>query len=821
MLLCCAGSNAQDSQEIYEIGGITVIGNTNTDKELILNRAGLKVGDSITFPSTKVHRAMKALWSMKLFADVQIIKNNTVEDIVFLEIILEEKKRLHDFSFTGVKKVHEEELTKLVNAIVLKGEIVSKSQKLNLTEKIKNFYTEKGYLDVVCDIKENNVEENPNQFDILFQISKGEKVKINHIAFPHSQIVDHRKLRKQMKHTHVIKINPFSTAKLIDEHYEQDKKNLIDYYNSLGYRDARITKDSIYRNEKNELHIDIYIEEGKPYYIGEIAFKGNSIYSDEILAEVLGIQKGDIYNSQILESNIHLNPTGLDISALYMDNGYLFFQVELVETGVVGDAINIQIDIQEGRRATIGKVSISGNTKTKEHIIRRELRTKPGNLFSRADIIRSQREIINLGFFEPEALGINTEVNPQNGTVDIEYIVKEKNSAQIELSGGWGGSNIGPTGSVGLSLNNFSLSKLMQGDLKTLPQGDGQTLSLRAQTNGINLQSYNFSFSEPWLGGKKPNRLNLGGYYTRWTNGEAKSSADFGSLKIAGASLGLGTRLRWPDDNFVSFSTLNFKQITLQNWETDGFTTENGMPITDGVFNDLSFKQSISRSTINHPLFPTGGSRISLTGEFTLPYSLLQKGSQGIDPSAIPSFIEYHKWRLDAEWYKPVVGKLVFKASAKMGLLGTYGKQQSASPFGQFILGGDGLSAQSGGGILAYDLISLRGYDPEELSANTSGGATVFNKFTAELRYPVLTSPGANAWILAFAEAGNSWDSLSSYNPFKLKRSAGLGIRVHVPAFGTLGFDYGIGFDRDNITSGAGLFNNYGKVSIILGTEPD
>ena len=805
----------------YEIGGIEVVGNIATDEELIISIAGLKVGNLITIPGADVYRAMKSLWSLKLFSDVEIVKQKEIGNIIFLEIIVEEKKRLNNYTFQGVKKVHETDLHKLVDNLVLKGAIISKSLEMTLTEKITKFYREKGFLDVVCTLTEKEIEVDPNKFDLLFEISLAKKVKVAEINFPDSEQVNPRLLRKKMEHTHVMNI-PFGSSKLVYDLYEQDKKSVITYYNSLGYRDAKITKDSIYRNEKDRLQIDIHIAEGRQYYIGDIEFSGNAIYTDALLSEVLAMRKGDVFNTEMLNTNIHLNPNGLDISTLYMDNGYLFFNAEVVETGIIGDKINLQINIREGTQATIGKVIITGNSKTKDQVIRRELRTKPGRLFSRSDIIRSQREIVNLGFFVPEELGINTTVNPQDGTVDIEYIVKEKNSTQLELSGGWGGIDIGVTGTLGVSFNNFSLGDLLRGkNLTGIPQGDGQSLSLRAQTNGTDLQSYNFAFSEPWLGGKKPTSLTFGGYYTKRTNSESPKSDAYASLEILGGSVGLGTRLRFPDDNFVSFSSLSIKQFTLNKWEAGGFTDQDGHLVTNGVFTDISFKQNISRSTLNHPIFPTQGSRVSLTGAFTLPYSLLRKSQPGDDFQGIPKLIEYHKWRLNAEWYTPVIGKLIFKASVKAGLLGRYNKKQSTSPFGQFILGGDGLSTQTGSGLLANDLISLRGYDTDELDANKNGSATFFTKYTAELRYPVIQIPQANVYALAFAEAGNSWDSLQDYNPFDLKKSAGLGLRIHLPAFGTIGFDYGIGFDRADTIPGAGLFTNYGKVSIILGTEPE
>ena len=493
----------------------------------------------------------------------------------------------------------------------------------------------------------------------------------------------------------------------------------------------------------------------------------------------------------------------------------------------MGDSIDLELRIFEGPQATIDKVTIAGNDRTHEHVIRRELRTRPGQKFSRTDIVRSQREIVNLGYFNPEALGISTPVNAQRGTVDIEYTVEEKPSDLLELSAGWGGAGRGVIGTLGVSFNNFSLRNILHKETwSPLPQGDGQRLSLRAQTNGRFFQSYNASFTEPWLGGKKPNSFTVAGFLTRVTNGQLSTSVNFQRLTIASLSVGLGTRLKWPDDNFVSNTTLTYQVLNLDNWQTANFGLDDGTFVTDGRFNNISINQTISRSTINEPIFPTSGARFSLSVQLTPPYSVLGNdqsnvgGESGATPQERFRFVEYHKWRFNAEWFTALVGKLTLRASAKIGLLGSYNDDVGVSPFERFVLGGDGLSNQQSN-LLGFDLISLRGYEEEDLPNSGEGGAAVFDKFTVELRYPISLNPSATIFVLAFFEGGNSFNRIREFNPFDVRRSAGLGVRVFLPVFGTLGFDYGLGFDRDDVNPDNGIFNNFGNFNIILGFEPE
>jgi len=789
---------------------------------------GLKVGDQIRIPGNEIPQAIKALWKLRLFTDVQIYKEKSVGDILFLEIIVEERPRYIRHSFKGVKKSKHDDLNGIIAKHLLKGNIVTENAKVNAMEGIKAYFREKGYLDTEANIIETPDEKNVNAVRLVFDIDKKDRVKIYDITFSGNDNIKDKKLRKMMKGTRR-KRRIFSGSKLIKPDYEDDKKKLIAYYNTIGFRDAKIIKDSISRNKKGQLLIDITIDEGNRYFFRNIAWKGNSIYDTPTLAGVLGIEKGDVYNQELLQTRLSFSLDGRDISTLYLDNGYLFFRVDPVETSIVQDSIDLEVRIYEGPQATIDKVSITGNDRTHEHVIRRELRTRPGAKFSRSDIIRSQREIINLGYFNPEALDIQTPVNAQRGTVDINYQVEEKPSDQLELSAGWAGQGRGVIGTLGVSFNNFSLRNIFNKEAwNPLPQGDGQRLSLRAQTSGTRYQSYNMSFTEPWLGGKKPTSFTVSGFFNRLTNGLDKDELNFQGFNILGLSIGLGTRLKFPDDNFISNTTLNLQKLSLNNWR--GFTDADGNNITRGAFYNFSINQTITRTTVNDPIYPRNGSKFSLSTQFTLPYSLLNnKDYSNLSPEDRFKFLEYHKWRFNAEWYTPLIGeKLVLKVAAKIGMIGAYNDDIGLSPFEQFQLGGDGFAQQTGSFYTGVDLISLRGYEVSDLEANRQQlgqnsqtvAAPIFDKFTVELRYPLSLNPSATIFVLAFAEGGNSWRRFSDFNPFDFRRSVGMGLRVFLPMFGTLGVDYGLGFDKENAV-GDGPFAKYGNFNIILGFEPE
>ena len=817
---------------LYEIGGITVVGNNYSDENAIISVSGLKVGKQISIPGADIRSAIRALWKLKLFTDIAIIKEKTAGDLVFLTIKVQEKPRLSRHSYKGVKKTAHDDLNDVVEPFLLKGGIVTDNVIANTRNALLEYYRQEGYLDAEVDIVQITEEKLKNSVRLLIDIDKKDKVKIARISFSGNENVKARKLRGQFENTNQ-RSKIFSKSKLVDEDYEADKKLMINYYNTIGYRDARVAQDSIWRGDDGHLRIHIDIDEGNRYYFRNITWKGNSIHSDERLSEILGIEKGDIYNEELLQTRLSFSLDGRDVSTLYMDDGYLFFNAEPVEVAVDNDSIDLEMRIFEGPQATIDRVIIKGNDRTHEHVIRRELRTRPGQKFSRSDIIRSQREIINLGYFNPENLGINTPVNQQRGTVDIEYTVEERPSDQLELSAGWGGFQ-GLIGTLGVSFNNFSIRNIKdRSTWSPLPQGDGQKLSLRAQTNGQFFQSYNFSFTEPWLGGRKPTSLSLGGFYNK---------NDFtifgnGALSIAQFNIGLGTRLKWPDDNFISQTTFNIQNLTLDDYfgGSTSFFDDAGNIVRDGSFNNFSINQTIVRSSVSDPLFPRSGSKFSLSLQMTLPYSLFSNKDYGeLSVQERFKWLEYHKWRIDGEWYFNLFDKLVLMSGFKTGFLGYYNKDIGAPPFERFVLGGDGFANQQVG-ITGRDLLALRGYEVDEVKARTAeeyrevgqttinsrGDGTVFAKYTLELRYPVSLNPSSTIYAHAFLQAGNTWNGLKEYNPFDVKRSGGLGVRIFLPMFGMLGFDYGIGFDKPWLDPDNTKWTEFGRFSIILGFEPD
>lgn len=817
---------ADPSSSVLEIGAISVSGAKFSDPNAIRTISGLKAGEKIQIPGPKINKAIRGLMNLKLFSNVEIIREKMIGDIIFLEIHVTERPRLLGWSYTGIKKSYHEDLNKEVAPFLLKGGIVTENNKLNSINAIKKFFRSKGYLDATAVARELDYDSTTNQARLVFDIKRNSKVKIQDITFSGNSgnkgsifskkdNLSDRKLRKQMKDTHV-KRKLFSSSKFIEKDYEKDKKAIIKYYNALGYRDATIASDSVWREKDGDVAIHIDISEGNKYYYRNINFKGNTLYSTDQLAKRLGIKKGDVYNQELLESRLNFSLDGTDVSSLYMDDGYLAFRIDPVEKAVSGDSIDLELRVFEGPQFTIDKVVIKGNDRTHEHVIRRELRTRPGAKFSRADLIRSQREIINLGYFNPEAVGVNTPVNQKAGTVDIEYTVEEKPNDQLELSAGYGGYQ-GLIGTLGVTFNNFSARNIFKPETwRPLPQGDGQKLSLRGQTNGRFYQSYNASFTEPWLGGKKPNSFTIGGYYTKFSNIDA-SLKSTGFFSILAGSVGLGTRLKWPDDNFIINGSVNLQRNRLRNYA-------GLFEVATGDFNNLNLKLTLARITVADPIFPREGSKVSLTGQFTPPYSLFNnKNYADLTVQERFRFLEYHKWRLDMEFYKSLVGKLVLKVSSKTGVLGQYNKKVGLIPFERFELGGDGLSNQYSG-ITGKDIISLRGYEVSDIQRGnniSTGGAAVFNKLSLELRYPITLSQSASIFVLGFADGGNAWNSIKDFNPFELKRSAGLGLRVFLPMFGMLGFDYGFGFDKPDLINTGEKWSKFGRFSFILGFEPD
>lgn len=858
----------------YTLAGIKISGTKYLDEQLLISISGLNVGDKLVIPGgDHFSKAIANLWKQNLFANVHIYFTKLEGTNVFIEISVTERPRLSKYYIRGVKKSESDEL--LGKTGLIAGRVWTENVKRTAVEAIEKYYAEKGFQVAKVEVQESKEPSLPNSINVTLVVEKGNKVRINQVNFYGNESVNELKLKKQMKGTKEMtkitlfpekeqgpygtnipitfreylgdmgflsitktrdfldpyfRFKLFSSAKYNEKKYEEDKEKVLEFYNSLGYRDATIVADTLITNSRGNLNVHLKVDEGRKYYFGNIAWRGNTKYSDSILNVILGIQKGDIYNIDVLNKKLgkQLTAEGGDISGLYQDDGYLFFRVEPVETAVYNDTIDFEIRIVEGPQATIKNVTISGNEKTKEHVIRREIRTMPGEKFSRSDLIRSNREIAQLGFFNQEKIGINPVPNPEDGTVDINYTVEEKSSDQLELSAGWGGG-IGLTGTLGVSFNNFSIKNIFnKKSWDPLPTGDGQKLSVRIQSNGRAYQSYNFSFTEPWLGGKKRNSFTVALYKSVFRTGGIDNNgryffSDTNRLKNFGASISLGKQLKWPDDFFTLVYSLNFTQYKLINYRL--FTNE----FDSGTSNNINLKIALSRNSAGpNPIFPTSGSSFLLSGQFTPPYSLWNQ----VDNLSSYKLPEFHKWRLNAEWYIPI-GKpmgadksrqFVLKVAAKYGFMGRYNNKLNFSPFERFQVGDAGLA--NGSYILGYDIIAHRGYpvyensdpkiNPDQQSATQY--FTIFNKYTMELRFPFSTNPSSTIYGSAWFEAANGWYDYKSYNPFRLRRSAGLGARFFLPMFGLLGFDYGVGFDR--LKPGAKL-RDASRFTFMLGFEPE
>lgn len=840
-----------EEKKTFNVGGINIDGAKSRDPNAIKSIAGLREGKQITIPGDDIPKAIKALLRLGLFEDVKIIQEDLKGDLIFLKIILVDRPTLSRYSIEGIPKNKHSDLTTIIDNTISKGSIVTEDLKNLVKLKLEENFVEKGFLDAEVSIGEKKDEIKENAVRLIFKVDKKERVKINNITILSNTKFPDAKLKRKLKNTKV-KGTIFKKSKYVKADYEEDKRNLIQFYNKKGFRDAEVVSDSIWRTVTGDLNIEMKLNEGNQYYFRNISWKGNSKYTSEYLSTVLGIGKGDVYDPELLAQRLSFSMDGRDISSLYLDDGYLFFSVDPVEVAVVGDSIDMEMQIYEGAQATIANVSIIGNDRTHEHVIRRELRTKPGNKFSRSDIMRSQRAVMNLGYFNQETMDIQTPVNQQNGTVDINYVLEERPADQLELSAGYGGQVSGLIGTLGITFNNFSLNNIKdRSTWSPLPQGDGQKLSVRAQSNSRFFRSYNISFTEPWLGGKRPTSLTVGAVHSAFD----RELFGGGNLQITRAFVGLGTQLRWPDDFFSFSSTLTLERIKLDGNGNVFFVEDATSPIgfsdiETGVFNNFSLNLSISRSSVVEPIYPRRGSRVSLSVQLTPPYSLFrednywlfsqsekenliatlnrERGSGNLLTAAEEAdeiflaeqakkfqFLEYHKWRFNAEWYFNIVGKFVIAANMKTGFLGKYNNNIGLSPFERFEVGGDGLSNQANG-INGKDIISLRGYEVDDLEENNIGGGSIFNKFTVEMRYPLSLNPSSSIYAHTFVQGGNTWNRFSDYNPFELQRSAGFGLRVFLPMFGLLGFDYGWGFDK-TLQAGEG----FGQFNIILGFEPE
>ena len=765
----------------YEIAGITIQGITNLDKNAIITLSGLTVGDKIMIPGEEISKAITKLWAQNLFADIQIQVSKILGTNIFLDIVLQELPRLSKFGFKGGSKSEVEKIREKVELV--RGKIVNDNLINNTKHVVKEYFTEKGFLNANVSITQITDTAEVANVILEINIDKGEKIKINEINFKGVTKFKIKKLKRQLKDTKEKSFfRIFKTSKFLDEAFEADLQSIVALYNEKGYRDARIVKKEIVNDSDKLISINLTIEEGLQYHFRDISWLGNTKYDSDYLDQLLGINSGDIYDQKMMNDRLQMSMSGTDISSLYMDDGYLFFNIDPIEILAEKDSIDFEIRIYEGKQATINKVSVTGNTKTNDHVIMREIRTKPGELFRRSDVIRSQEEINRLNYFNPQTLGVTPKPDPQTGNVDIEYTVEEKPSDQIELQGGWGAGRV--VGTFGLTFNNFSLRNFFNKETwSPLPSGDGQRISLRASSNGSFFQNYSFSFTEPWLGGNKPNSLSFTIYQSiqNYSTPTVENRMD-----ITGVNLGLGKRLRWPDDYFSTNQSISFQQYKLTNRQlVPGFS--------NGTSKNITFKSVVSRSSIFDPIFPKAGSQFTLTGHFTPPYSLFNDKDYGsMELAEKYEWLEYFKVKFSSTWYTNPFANLVIKANSEFGFLNSYNKDVGLPPFERFYVGGDGLT---GFAMDGREVIGLRGYANQTVSQHLTAGGSIYSKYYLEMRYPLSLDPSATVYATAFAEAGNAWDSFDKFNPFEVKRSLGFGIRIFMPMFGLLGVDFGHGYD--------------------------
>lgn len=814
----------------YTIQGITISGSEYYDGNSMINISGLRVGDKIKLPGESLGGAIRKIMNQGILEDVKIYATKKAGSDIWLEIRLKERPRLYTLTYKGIRKGEGETISDKIKTY--KGKIITETLKKNVSLAVARHFQEKGFLNVQVNPVVEVDSNMGNNARMVMNIEKGIKVKIKNLVVRGTNSKKLTKtVRRKLKNTKERMPGRFyKTSKFVDKKWEEDKGTLLDAMNKLGYRNFQVLKDSIVKLDDKTIDLYLDVFQGNKFYYRSINFEGNFIYPDSTLREVLGIQKGDVYNTEELSKRLEGNP-GDDLSSVYMDNGYLFYNATPIEARIEKDSIDLVIRISEGKQATINRIILNGNTKTSDKVVLREIRTLPGQKFNKSLIIRTVRELSQIGYFDPEKIDPKPQPQP-DGTVDIVYNVVEKSSDQIELSGGWGGY-IGFIGTLGVTFNNFSLRSLMDiKNLKGIPSGDGQKLSVRFQANGKSFQNYSLVFTEPWFGGKKPNSFSvsfnqsisypyqfarnqaltnpyggygyggglggfgggLGGYGLGGFGGglggfggiggfggvpsvpDSLLNAHFNTSTI---SISLGKRLRWPDDYFSLSNSLSFTRYDVLRYLTFAFP--------EGISNTVAFVSNFSRNSLDNPTFTRSGSSFSLTASITPPFSLWGLGGKN-------KFIEYHKWMFDASWFSPLAGKFVIHTRAHLGFLGSYGNNP-VTTFERFDLGGSGMVQ---GFTFNRDIIGLRGYDDRSIgpSGNYGLGGVAYNKFVLEVRYPISLNPSATIFGLAFAEGGNNFDNIKDYNPFKLYRTAGIGARVFMPAFGLIGIDYGFGFDK-------------------------
>jgi len=778
----------------YVIADVTVSGIEFIQKEVLISLSGLKVGNTVTLPGDEVTDVLKKFWDQGLFADAMISAKQIRNDSVWIDIYLTERSRMSLLQILGIGKSETQDILEKIN--LKRGQQVTDDIMDNTKRIIREHFVEKGFLktEVNISLRDDTIRVNMVQMDIL--VEKNDRIKIDEIIFTGAEEFKTSLLRRKMKETKKVNINIFKASKLVSKAFKEDKKLLVAFFNENGYRDAKIVSDSVAFVEGSDKLLNLYItiEEGNMYHFGDVTWIGNTKYPSELLDAVLGIEKGDVFDQTILDERLFIDEDA--VNGVYLDNGYLFFQLTPVEVSVEEDTIDFEMRIYEGDIALINNVIISGNDRTNEHVVRRELRTLPGDKFSKSELIRTVRELANLGHFDPENIEPNPIPNQADGTVDIEYKLVERATDQLEVSGGYGGGML--VGTVGIRFSNFAASRIFQPKAwRPVPSGDGQTFSLRAQTNGRVYQSYNFSFVEPWFGGKKPNSFSVSGYFSKMNRnpysfyyGGNKDDIKDEYYSVIGATIGLGKRLTWPDDFFTLYNAFSYQRYKVKDYP--------GLFLVDnGHFNNFSFTTTLGRSSQDQIIYPRRGSNISLSLQLTPPYSLFNPGT---DYATLPDdekykWVEYHRWMFKADWFHALLGDLVLMTRMQFGYLAHYNDAIGPSPFEGFDLGGDGLSGYN---LYGRETIAQRGYPNRSLTpvdANGNKSGNVYTKYTLELRYPVSLNPSATIFGLIFLEGGNAWYAIDEFSPFNAKRAAGVGVRAFLPMFGLLGIDWAYGFD--------------------------
>ena len=839
----------------YEIGGIVVDGAKYVDASMLSMIAGLRVGDVISIPGEDISSGIRKIWEQGLFEDVAINATDFVGGKVFLQIVIKEKPRVSRFSFSGIKKSEADEIRNKIN--LSRGDIATEHLLTKTTRIIEDYYYNKGYYNVAIDIEQVADSVRENYVDMHINIDKGQKVRIGQINIIGNEHLSDVQVLTAMKETKergrfdplnplgplvvntvadVFTLHPlraingveeyfydnyrpriFKSSRYLEKSYQEDLNLIIEKYNAKGYRDARIVRDSVYRIDDRNLGIDIVVSEGNRYHYRSINWTGNTKYSSETLNSILGIQPGDVYNKELLDKNLTYSETTLDISSLYMDDGYLFFRADPVEVAVENDSIDLEIRLTEGQQARINNVTLSGNTKTYDHVVLRELYTRPGQLYSRSDVVRSIRELATLGFFNQENITPDVQPNFADNTVDIGYTVEEAAADQIRFSAGYAIGYL--MLEAGLQFSNFSMRNIFNKEAwRPLPMGDGQKLSLSVTTYGRQYLFYNVSFTEPWLGGRKPNSLTASFYQSFYANAYDKTDSRYGYFNMTGGTIGLGRRLTWPDDYFALYQGVNLKRYSLNNYQSSYLSVGDG----NGKFNLISYNFVLSRNSVSQPIYPRNGSEFQIGLEITPPISLFtNKDYSSLSENDKYKWIEMHRWTFKAAWYTELYEKLVMMTRVRFGYLGYYNDQIGPTPFHRFFLGGDGLSSYS---FDSRELVGMRGYANNSLTpgfysnSNTGGqGGNIMTKYTFELRYPLSLNPQATIYALTFLEAGNCWLGIKNFDPFEVKRSAGVGVRIFLPMFGLLGLDWGYGFDDVYGTSG----NNGSQFHFSIGGSID